>query len=559
MKKTSSFSGLSFYIPFLIFVLGAASILYHIGSAGLFETSEGRYASVARAMLDSGDWLTPVHNGLKHLTKPPVTYWASALGMKFFGINEFGARFFLAIAAGLTALGCFLIGNALFDLSTGLLAALILCCSMFFQVQFRGLTTDPFLTMFETFMVFAFIKYLQNFRRRQEKRWENIFWFLAGMAMLTKGPPGLLPLLGLIPACLLANKKEEMKSLFKSVSGWVIFVVFGLGWYLILALKTPGLLGYFLLDETINRVASSSHQRSGPFYLFLILLPAGIFPWTSFFIRGLKNSFRRQKEEFAEKLLLFWLFGPLIIFTLSRSKLAAYVLPLLIPVALIAALAAKQIFSGDSEQEKDHDFHVKMNAVLLAIIGFGLLITSFTGILQANVLNSSLRFIGVFWIFLSACLFAQSLYKNQMLAFALICFAAPGFIFFSVPGIKGNEALKPGKYLPSQWLLLKRLGNLPPEQKIINIEEMIEGWYFYTGRNPITWNVSRVTRFDKDKAAQLVLNGPEELNKAVDTNCMLVLRSKDMARVSEILNYDLKLVASEGKWLVTIPERKMGL
>jgi hypothetical protein len=32
-----------------------------------------------------------------------------------------------------------------------------------------------------------------------------------------------------------------------------------------------------------------------------------------------------------------------------------------------------------------------------------------------------------------------------------------------------------------------------------------------------------------------------------------------MARVSEILNYDLKLVASEGKWLVTIPERKMGL
>ena len=114
MAKTDLLKRARQALPLLIFLAGMLPILLHLGTAGLFETSEARYASVARQMIDSGDWLTPVQNGLKHLTKPPVTYWLSALGMQIFGINEFGARFFLAIAAGLTALGTFLIGRLFF-------------------------------------------------------------------------------------------------------------------------------------------------------------------------------------------------------------------------------------------------------------------------------------------------------------------------------------------------------------------------------------------------------------------------------------------------------------
>ncbi len=547
------------FIPVLLFLLGTLTILFHLGTCGLLETSEGRYASVGRAMLESGDWLVPVHNGLRHLTKPPLTYWASAAGMKIFGVNEFGARFFLAIAAGFTSLGCFFIGRALFSSAvTGTVAALILICSLFFQVQFRGLTTDPFLTMFETFMVFAFLRYLQSNGKWQQARFSILFWLMASFAMLTKGPPGLLPLLGIVPAALLKGHKDKLKNLFKSNFGWAAFSIIGLGWYLYLALKIPGLLQYFLVDETLNRVASGQHGRSAPFYLFFILLPIGVFPWTSFFFRGLKSAIKGWKENFPQLFLLLWLGAPLLVFSLSRSKLAAYVLPLLVPVALIAAAGVREVFRQISAKNNDYRLHLRIVGILLIVTGVAMGIYGFGGWLVASSLNSGLKFCGAVWAFLGIFLIWQTWFGNRLISFTLLCLVAPGLIFFTIPGIRGNEELKPGKFMSSQWLLLKRIANLPPNQQIINIEEMIEGWYFYTGRNPITWNVTRVDRFDAESAQKLSLEGDEALRQAVDPNSMLVIRNKDLAKVGNILNYNLKTVASEGKWLVTIPERRIG-
>ena len=543
-------------LALLVMVLATFSILYHLGTAGLFETSEGRYASVARAMLDSGNWLVPIHNGIKHLTKPPVAYWAGATGMKLFGINEFGARFFLAIAAGLTALGCFLIGKTLFNKVTGLIASLILSCSIFFQVQFRGYTTDPYLTMFETFMVFAFIKFFQNAEKGKNQRWKLFFWLMASMAMLTKGPPGLLPLAGLIPALLISGHKQTLKKLFSSIAGWLIFLVIGLGWYLTMAVKIPGLLSYFLIDETFKRVASNAHNRNNPFYMFFLLLPAGIFPWTSFLFNSIKIAKKNYKKSFAIKLLLFWLLIPLTIFTLSKSKLAAYVLPLLVPLSLLTAISVNKLFTKE-EETSSLSFHIKLNAAILGILGASMCGYGLSEQLASSVLNSSLAFTGFFWLFLAFILCLQVLNFNRKLAFAILCFVAPGFIFFTIPGLRGNEQIRKNKHLPSQWRLLKRIANLPPEQKLINIEKMIEGWYFYTGRNPITWNVTRTTRFDEEQAKNFVLNGNKELNKAVDTNSMLVLRSKDKAKISNITGYELQTLASESHWLVAVPERKL--
>lgn len=545
-----------FALPALFFFLGVFCILFHLGTCGLLETSEGRYASVGRAMLDSGDYLVPVHNGIRHLTKPPLTYWAAALGIHLFGANEFGARFFLSFAAGFTVLGCFFIGKALFDIRVGAASALILICSLFFQVQFRGLTTDPYLAMWETWMVLAFIRFLQCHGGRREKRWKAAFWFFAGLAMLTKGPPGLLPLAGLLPAAWFSGYKNHLKCLFQFVGGWFIFLLVGLGWYIYLALKIPGLFSYFVVDETIRRVAADSHQRSAPFYLFLFLLPAGIFPWTGFFLRGLKTTLENFKKINEFKLLLLWLLVPLTVFSLSKSKLAAYVLPLLVPVALIAGHALVEIFFDLKKKAAELRFHLQAVAVTTLIFSLAMVFYSYSEHLVSPRLNGNLRFVGVVWTFISLFLFTQRYYGNRRFSLALLALLAPSLIFFAISGLKGNEQLQSGKFMPSQWLLLKRLAKLPPEQKIINIEEMIEGWYFYTGRSPVTWNVNRIVRFDENAAAKLVLHGEEDLRRHADINSMLVLRQKDFARVAGILNCNLKTLAIEGNWLVVMPERK---
>lgn len=542
-------------LPLLIFLAGMLPVLLHLGTCGLLETSEGRYASVARQMLDSDDWFTPRQNGLKHLTKPPVTYWLSATGMQLFGINEFGARFFLSFAAGLTALGTYLLGKLLFDRMTGLLAAIILVTSIFFQAQFRGLTTDPYLAAAETFMVLAFL----SFVRKRRRHWELVFWLSAAAAMLTKGPPGLLPLLGLIPAALIMGYKEEVRQLFKSIAGWVIFVFFGLGWYLLIAMTNPGLLSYFLIDETLNRVASTQHQRSAPFYYFFVLLPLGLFPWSSFFLAALKGFICDFRKDVNVTFLLLWIAAPLLVFTLSRSKLAGYALPLLVPIALLTAVALQRLLAGNSDAySRTWQRHGMLTGLVVAVSATAMMVTGALNYAIYPTLPTIGIYAGLFW-FLSAMFITGFLIKkNKMGTFAVMCLLIPGIFFFVLPGVKGNEQYGPNKFLTSHWLLLKRIATLPPGQDIICLEQMIEGWYFYTGRIVKTWNIDRVTRFDNERAGELVLTGDEALKNATNNETILVMREKSLARVGELLNMDLEIITREGNWVVTMPTRKMG-
>lgn len=57
------------------------------------DTTEARYAEIARKMLETGDWITPQFEyGVPFWGKPPLHTWLSAAGMGAFGVNEFAAR-----------------------------------------------------------------------------------------------------------------------------------------------------------------------------------------------------------------------------------------------------------------------------------------------------------------------------------------------------------------------------------------------------------------------------------------------------------------------------------
>ena len=70
------------------------------------DTSESRYAEISRKMVETGDWITPQFDyGIPFWAKPPLSMWMSALGIELFGVNEFGSRIFIFLAAmGILAL-----------------------------------------------------------------------------------------------------------------------------------------------------------------------------------------------------------------------------------------------------------------------------------------------------------------------------------------------------------------------------------------------------------------------------------------------------------------------
>ena len=83
----------------LLAVLSVASLLLFLGSS-LFNTKgEPREAIVALSMLQSGDWVSPVNNGVDIAYKPPFFHWCIALCSLLMGrVTEFTARFPSAFA-----------------------------------------------------------------------------------------------------------------------------------------------------------------------------------------------------------------------------------------------------------------------------------------------------------------------------------------------------------------------------------------------------------------------------------------------------------------------------
>ena len=61
----------------LLIILTSGIILFilGLGNTGLVDETPPLFAAAARAMSESGDWITPKVNGMFRFDKPPLIYW----------------------------------------------------------------------------------------------------------------------------------------------------------------------------------------------------------------------------------------------------------------------------------------------------------------------------------------------------------------------------------------------------------------------------------------------------------------------------------------------------
>ena len=319
------------------------------GSRGLWEPDEGRYTNVALQMLHSGDFISLRRNEESlHFTKPPVTYWTIAASVATFGRTEWAVRLPIALAFVLTVLLVFRLGKS-FVPDKPWLPALIYATSPVPFFAANTVNTDTMLTLMETLTVLCYAQFRFG---RGSVLWLDAMWVGFGLAFMTKGPPGLLPLFAIVAFELMQARSESLAGgqnppgepamraglrLLRPL-GLLAFAIVGLSWYVVVIRRHPGLLDYFLGHEVYARIATDKLQRFpewyGPLLVYLPTLIAGSLPWLVMALAGIrKQGWRGMPSDL--RFLWVWFALPLTIFCLARSRLPLYVLPLFVPLALL--------------------------------------------------------------------------------------------------------------------------------------------------------------------------------------------------------------------------------
>jgi 4-amino-4-deoxy-L-arabinose transferase-like glycosyltransferase len=365
----------------------------HLGSIGLIDETEPLFAEAARQMIVTGDWITPFFNGETRFDKPPLIYWLMAIAYQLFGVNEWAVRLPSALAAlALTsfcfcALRYFGLPYSLTSPSqsnqpreTGLatairhkqdsnwplwvsawLGAAILVFNPYIFFWGRVGYSDMLLSACLGGALLAFFfGYAQPERQVVQVRWYLIFYTLIALAVLTKGPVGIV-LPGLIIGCFLLylGKGREVLREMRLLPGVLIVLGLTVPWYiLVISANGQAYINSFFGYHNLERFTSVVNYHSGPWYFHLVVVLVGFIPWSIYLPAAIarvqvlnRRSWQAQPRSTHLGLFaLFWFLVVLGFFTIAATKYFSYVLPLIPAAAILVALWwSDQITQGRSQ------------------------------------------------------------------------------------------------------------------------------------------------------------------------------------------------------------------
>jgi 4-amino-4-deoxy-L-arabinose transferase-like glycosyltransferase len=307
---------------------------------GLFMPDEGRYADIAREMLDADDWVTPRLNGIKYLEKPPLQYWATAGAFSVLGVDEWTARLWPAYTGFLGIALTAFAGFRLAPRSPWLPTAVTLagCWGYFLGAQF--LTLDMGLTFFLTVAMLGFLLSRRaGIPLAEERGWMIFAWAGMACAVLSKGIVGIvIPGLALLVYVALERELSLLRRLHW-VPGLCVFGAIALPWFVLAQHRNPEFFHFFFIREHLERYLLPDHHRPGPWWYFVPVLLVGLLPWTPSIPAAFARAWRTSAAPGfkLDRFLVIWTGVVVVFFSASHSKLPGYILPAVPAILLLFA------------------------------------------------------------------------------------------------------------------------------------------------------------------------------------------------------------------------------
>ena len=359
---------------------------------GLWIPDETRYAQIGQDMLHSGNWVAPHFMGLRYFEKPIAGYWMIAIGQAVFGDNLFGVRIASALSTGLSVWLVWLIAGRLWRDPRKRFASTLIYMSFGLVAGQAGYANlDPQFTFWVNLsLVAVWFAFDSSTRRARLCAWA-VLGLACGMGFMTKGfLAWLLPVLIAVPYALWQRRIKEVLSY--GPLAILVAVAICLPWALAIHHQEPDFWQFFFWNEHIRRFSAADAQHTQPWWFYLPILLAASLPWAALLPNTLIDACKQRREPVTGFLLL-WLLLPLAIFSLSKGKLPTYIMPCLLPLALLMGHAVVSW----REQAKGRILRINgLLNVLLAVAGLvGLAYLQLTRAVYANteVFSLSLAYI----------------------------------------------------------------------------------------------------------------------------------------------------------------------
>ncbi|MFZ3378504.1 MAG: glycosyltransferase family 39 protein, partial [Candidatus Acidiferrales bacterium] len=350
-------------------VISLICLFSHLGALGLVGPDEPRYVWIARAMAETGDWVTPRLYGTPWFEKPVLYYWAAALGFRLHLPVEWAARLPSAFAAAAAAIAIGWLGWEHYgsgeDWSRApcLLAPTMFCTSVAAIGFARAATPDM---LFAAPIAVAMACAASVLRRSGDLRGHDetdpararvqppdlailaFFGAFLGLGVLAKGPAAVILAGGAVGIWALATGKWRAALRLAHPIGIAAFGLVALPWYVICARRNPDFLHVFIFQHNFERYLTPVFQHKQPFWFFGPITLLALLPWTIFLLGSAQEGARlgRLKSWAASPGFFFacWAIFPIVFFSFSQSKLPSYILPAVPALALIISVGAIRAF-----------------------------------------------------------------------------------------------------------------------------------------------------------------------------------------------------------------------
>ncbi|MEO6693717.1 MAG: glycosyltransferase family 39 protein [Ignavibacteria bacterium] len=332
INNGENFHKMIFFLVVFLCITKIPSIV----STDIQPWDEGMYATRVMSLHISGDFIDQSSHSIGRFysgSHPPLLIWIGYLSTLIFGINSTALKIIPFIFSLLSVILIILIGKKFFDPKTALIAGMIFCSNIIFNVFSKRFQFDYPYTFFILWSFYLMFLYNDSLNKK--------YLFLSGISfgccLMVKILVGFYIPLILTLSFFLIREKIRFR-VIDIIYLTAIGIIIALPWHLHMLLKygsefTDYFLKFHIYDRAFKGV-EMNEKGSGPLYYINYMM--NIIPYSVVVFFGLIYDFRRFKELSWQKIFLWiWFITGLIIIAAFKTKLEVYVLLILTPGCLL--------------------------------------------------------------------------------------------------------------------------------------------------------------------------------------------------------------------------------